>query len=561
MSELKTNKIATNDTNNVAIDNSLKLKNVTTTQRDALSSPEAGDTVYNSTTGTIDFYNGSAWFATSSTTFTVDISYLVIAGGASGAGGGQANQAGGGGGAGGYRSSYSTDASGGGGSTESTITLTPDGSTNYTVTVGAGGAAAADAARGNNGSNSVFSTITSTGGGGGANYFNMGGNNGGSGGGGAQENSNRAGGTGTSNQGYGGGSGNNSNSGGAGGGGGAGAAGSNAGGTVGGAGGVGVASAITGSSVFRGGGGGGGGNTNGGAGGNGGGGDGAKRNTNDGAAGTVNTGGGGGGGAESTHYNAVSYAGGSGVVILRYQTSKATITVGAGLTSTSTTSGSDTIVTFTAGTGNVQFSQDNMSRLKVDNIEARSGNNIALDDSLNLKSYTTTQRDALTSVAGDTIYNTTTTKVEYYNGSEWVQTGPATLDGDLTYLGTYDYSSSTISGGITITTTDNGGYLDVANYSRFKIFITQAKNSGPYDMNFVWNARNADNSGNLSGSTNYTGTTYQSRGNNTNTINHGDQTQHYHVLTATVMDANNDSQATVMLDVYNLGNNGLFFEL
>ena len=198
-----------------------------------------------------------------------------------------------------------------------------------------------------------------------------------------------------------------------------------------------------------------------------------------------------------------------------------------------------------------------MSRVKVNKIEARSGNNVALDDSLNLKSYTTTQRDALTSVAGDTIYNTTTAKVEYYNGSEWVQTGPATLDGDLTYLGTYDYTSSTISGGITITTTDNGGYLDVANYSRFKIFITQAKNSGVYDMNFVWNARNADNSGNLSGTTNYTGATYQTRGNNTNTINHADQAQHYHVLTATVMDANNDSQATVILDLYNLGNNGL----
>ena len=102
--------------------------------------------------------------------------------------------------------------------------------------------------------------------------------------------------------------------------------------------------------------GGGGGNTNGGAGGNGGGGDGAKRNTNDGAAGTANTGGGGGGGAESSGYNAVSYAGGSGVVILRYPTANATISVGAGLTSSSATSGSDTIVTFTAGTGNVQFS-------------------------------------------------------------------------------------------------------------------------------------------------------------------------------------------------------------
>ena len=198
-----------------------------------------------------------------------------------------------------------------------------------------------------------------------------------------------------------------------------------------------------------------------------------------------------------------------------------------------------------------------MSELKTNKIATNDANNVAVDDSLNLKSYTTPQRDALTSSAGDTIFNTTTAKVEYYNGSEWIATGPATLDGDLTYLGTYDYTSSTISGGITITTTDNGGYLDVANYSRFKIFITQAKNSGPHDMNFVWNARNANNSGNLSGSTNYTGTTYQTRGNNTNTINHGDQTQHYHVLTATVMDANNDSQATVMLDVYNLGNNGL----
>ena len=47
-----------------------------------------------------------------------------------------------------------------------------------------------------------------------------------------------------------------------------------------------------------------------------------------------------------------------------------------------------------------------MSRLKVDNIEARSGNNISMDDPLALKSYSTTDRNALTSVAGDMIYNT-----------------------------------------------------------------------------------------------------------------------------------------------------------
>ena len=48
-----------------------------------------------------------------------------------------------------------------------------------------------------------------------------------------------------------------------------------------------------------------------------------------------------------------------------------------------------------------------MSRLKVDNIEARSGNNISMDDPLALKSYTTAQVEMLYLVpqAGDTIYN------------------------------------------------------------------------------------------------------------------------------------------------------------
>ena len=46
-----------------------------------------------------------------------------------------------------------------------------------------------------------------------------------------------------------------------------------------------------------------------------------------------------------------------------------------------------------------------------------------MDNALQFKSYTTTQRDALTSVAGDTIYNTTTSKVEYYNGSTWQEAG------------------------------------------------------------------------------------------------------------------------------------------
>ena len=60
-----------------------------------------------------------------------------------------------------------------------------------------------------------------------------------------------------------------------------------------------------------------------------------------------------------------------------------------------------------------------MGQLKVNTISKSSGNNVAMQDSLNLKSYTTTQRDALTSAAGDMIYNSTTSKVQFYNGSSW----------------------------------------------------------------------------------------------------------------------------------------------
>ena len=44
----------------------------------------------------------------------------------------------------------------------------------------------------------------------------------------------------------------------------------------------------------------------------------------------------------------------SGIVIVTYPDSY-TITVGAGLTSSTATSGSTSVTTFTAGTGNIQF--------------------------------------------------------------------------------------------------------------------------------------------------------------------------------------------------------------
>ena len=60
-----------------------------------------------------------------------------------------------------------------------------------------------------------------------------------------------------------------------------------------------------------------------------------------------------------------------------------------------------------------------MVTVKVNTRSKASGNNIAMQNSLNLKSYTTTQRNALTSAAGDIIYNTTDSKVQFYNGSAW----------------------------------------------------------------------------------------------------------------------------------------------
>ena len=57
--------------------------------------------------------------------------------------------------------------------------------------------------------------------------------------------------------------------------------------------------------------------------------------------------------------------------------------------------------------------------LKVNTISKVDGNNISLNDPINLKSYTTTARDSLTSVVGDMIYNETDNKIQFYNGSAW----------------------------------------------------------------------------------------------------------------------------------------------
>jgi hypothetical protein len=267
------------------------------------------------TGGDVITTDGNYWYHTfnSSGTFTprraLTCDYLVVAGG--GGGGDGAGGAGGGGGAGGLRSTVT--ATGGSGSLESALSLTAQA---YTVTIGAGGPGVVHSApfgNGTNGSNSVFATITSTGGGGGGGYSTATstsnpGNAGGSGGGGADS---AAGGSNTpSGQGFAGSTGSGNPNGGGGGGA------SELGGTnAAGYGGDGVAVAITGSSVTYAGGGGAGatvGQTQK-IGGSGGGGNGQVRSGAAGTAGTANLGGGGGGSSIVD-----SYAGGSGIVIVRY---------------------------------------------------------------------------------------------------------------------------------------------------------------------------------------------------------------------------------------------------
>ena len=285
--------------------------------------------------------DGASTFKINAITYITSLDqfqYVVVAGGG---GGGIAHA--GGGGAGGFR----------------TGSLGLNRAVTYSVSIGSGGATSPSrSVNGTNGSNSVFASITSIGGGGGGSEY-KGGNSGGSGGGGATGGPPVApGGSGSLLQGNAGGAGSPSNPpyiGG--GGGGAGAVGGTATPTSAGNGGIGGISSITGTSTYYAGGGGGGayggnaGVTSAGTGGLGGGGNGNYGNGN-GSAGTTNRGGGGGGGGYS---NENGYNGGSGIVILKYLSSR-TLTIGVGLTSSTVTTGSYKITTFTAGSDTIIIS-------------------------------------------------------------------------------------------------------------------------------------------------------------------------------------------------------------
>ena len=319
--------------------------------------PNAGDIRFNTETGKPEWYSSDLndWFGFNELpTYNFDVEYLVIAGG-----GGAGSNAGGGG-AGGYRSSVIGELSGGGNSAEPVIN-TATGNI-YTVTVGSGGAGGASGGdnAGSQGTSSFFHTVEAVGGGGGAALGAAAPTSGGSGGGAGQGSG--IGASGTINQGF---KGGDSSATGpnypGGGGGGAGSAGTNSTNTtVAGNGGSGVYSGITGSSVGRAGGGGGNALDAGGTAGTAseGGGIGVVNSSSPGNPGTANTGGGGGAGSSTDLAGSTRSGGGnggSGLVIIKYPSSK-TATPSAGLTSSTNIIGNYKITTFTAGTGTVTFS-------------------------------------------------------------------------------------------------------------------------------------------------------------------------------------------------------------
>jgi hypothetical protein len=269
-----------------------------------LTAPQSGQSLV---------YDGANWVNNFSD-YTVE--YLVIAGGGGG-GRGDANNNGSGGGAGGYRLSFGTERSGNDGASEPLFSVFPG---TYPITVGAGGSGGASTyTRGANGGDSrLFSFISIGGGGGGAvNAAAPAGANGGSGGGSGDFNDGREGGRGVPLQGFKGGNGQSGsrNCGGGGGAGGPGAPASSQ------AGGPGVSSSITGSAVTRA------------VGGDG---------SSSGGSASANTGSGGNGNRNSAAGN-----GGSGIIVFRIATA-ASVTFSGGVTSSSSTSGSETIYTITA---------------------------------------------------------------------------------------------------------------------------------------------------------------------------------------------------------------------
>lgn len=77
----------------------------------------------------------------------------------------------------------------------------------------------------------------------------------------------------------------------------------------------------------------------------------------------------------------------------------------------------------------------------------------AVTKAARLSVQTTTERNALTALSGMTIFNSTTSNLEYYNGSSWATTGPGNaitaLTGDVTATGPGSVAATIANGAVT----------------------------------------------------------------------------------------------------------------
>ena len=356
---------------------------------------------------------------------SVSVEYLAVAGG-----GGTSNSNGGGGGAGGLLNA----------------SITMNDSITYSITIGEGGALSNNTdpvpATSNgddstlNGSDITLVTATGGGKGGlrGTASNNAGGDGGSGGGGGSIGSGGNVAGSGNTpstspSQGFAGGVGADGGSYRGGGGGGAGAAGGSS--ASGGSGGVGLdmsavinntnaatasVGEVSGSAVYFAGGGGAGANSSPGSGGLGGGGNGGT--SSPAGQGTEGTGGGGGGGSYPAALNAAK--GGRGVVILRYDATRTATTSGFTAEAGPYTEGDYKVLVLKQGTGTVTFSGTPTVGRPV------TGGSYILED-------------------GEFRYNTTTKKVEYYDGAGWFTLDSSTAVPQAGTTGVCNYPTTAVA--------------------------------------------------------------------------------------------------------------------
>lgn len=124
----------------------------------------------------------------------------------------------------------------------------------------------------------------------------------------------------------------------------------------------------------------------------------------------------------------------------------------------------------------------------------------------------------------------------------------------MQYLGSYDYLGSTFASGISLPTVANGGYIDPTNYRTHLVLVSGIRNSGPHNMNIVFQFRNSGNTGNTTG--NYYSWGYETLqdSSDNNFIRENNASSYMRSMNTNLLNAD-DAQAVQQIYIYNIGQN------